>query len=424
MKQCPSCSTKNPDSARFCQNCGVNLDGVESIRADFSSTANEFFAKASGILGESAQKVKGAMATGVEKAKGAAETGREKVQNTVAAGGWDKPASSTDPSQLNGGWDNSVNPNEASSVTVKKYSFFQSDEEETIAVIGEQAAVSDLEGTYRGPYAVLTKERLYVKNENGNFIIAATEILSAKKNAVKPLEWIYWIAVVFAVFLGIFSLCGSFLNLIAESEFNLTKALLILCSLISTIAAAISVHFHLRNDLKKTSIALIFSIFLPSANVVCIAIYLYNAWKNRTVPATFSIHCVGSSFSFAIDNYPPQELQDFQIQISLLIGVPVESKAAIAKGNGAANICGSSYQAYQSPKHPSGRNGSPAVTITAIIVILAIIIFAGVSIFNTLTTCKVSGCGNGVYKDGYCTTHYSKNYLDKAAGNVFDFFSE
>lgn len=244
MKQCPSCSTKNPDSAKFCQSCGASLEGVEVIRTDFSGTASDLLTKAGNILSDSAKKAKEVVADSVEKAK-KATTGEEKIQSTVQAGGWDKPAPPLDGDQLNGGWENIANSKEASSVTVKKYSFFQSEEEETVAVIGESAVASDLEGTYRGPYAVLTKERLYCKNEDGNFIMAVSEVLSAKENTPRRHEWAFWAAVVTAIMGWIYIL----ITLYSESGH------IYLYVTIAIIAAGISIYFHSRNDLKKTSIA-------------------------------------------------------------------------------------------------------------------------------------------------------------------------
>lgn len=419
MKQCPSCSTKNPDSAKFCQGCGANLDGVEAIRTDFSGTANDLLTKAGNILSDSAKKAKEAAADKVAKAKGSVTAGKVNIQSTVQAGGWDKPAPPSDGEQLNGGWENIANSKEASSVTVKKYSFFQSEEEETVAVIGESAAASDLEGTYRGPYAVLTKERLYCKNEEGNFIIAASEILSAKEISIRKYEWAFWVAVVIAITCGISVLIALYADI--SSGYSVNDGYIYLPATIAMIAAGISIYFHSRNDLKKTSIALAFtSLGLPLINVIFVAIYLCQAWKNRTATRIFSIHCVGKSFPFSMDNYPDRELLDFQNQVCLLTGRPLEFRPNANSGNGTPKVDRNSYQPSQVPKQSGGRKGSPIVTAAAVIVILAVLIFAGTSIFHALTTCKFDGCDNEVYKDGYCTMHYAGNQVNQAAGDFFD----
>lgn len=410
MKQCPSCSTKNPDSAKFCQSCGASLEGVEVIRTDFSGTASDLLTKAGNILSDSAKKAKEVVADSVEEAK-KATTGEEKIQSTVQAGGWDKPAPPLDGDQLNGGWENIANSKEASSVTVKKYSFFQSEEEETVAVIGESAVASDLEGIYRGPYAVLTKERLYCKNEDGNFIMAVSEVLSAKENTPRRHEWAFWAAVVIAIMGWIYIL----ITLYSEIS-NGYDGHIYLYVTIAIIAAGISIYFHSRNDLKKTSIALVFTcLYLP--NIIFVAIYLYQAWKNRTAPRIFSIHCVGKSFPFSMENYPEKELLDFQNQVCLLTGSSFEFRLNANSGNGTPKVNRNSYQV---PKQSGGRKGSPIVTAAAVIVILVVLIFAGTSIFHALTTCKFDGCENEVYKDGYCTRHYAGNQVNKAAGDFFD----
>ncbi|MBD5149304.1 MAG: hypothetical protein HDT18_02760 [Oscillibacter sp.] len=414
MKQCTQCSTMNPDSAKFCQGCGLTLEGVESSGTDFPSTAGSLSTKAGSVLSGNAKRANDAAAE-AGKTSGAAAAQEEEIRHTVPAGGWDRPAPSSGNGHPNSGWDNMIDPNEASSVTVKKYSFFQSEEEETLAVIGERAAVSDLEGTYRGPYAVLTKERLYCKNEEGNFIIPASEVLSAKETSTKKFEWAFWATVVVVMFLGVSFLPGFFsgdpLMQIPGYGYGL---------MIAVIVTGIAIYFHHRNDLKKTSIALAFTIFSPGLHIIFGAIYLYQAWKNRSVPRIFSVHCVGRTFSFAMENYPVQELQDFQNQVAFLTGVSVAANMKISPRNVTSKVRGNSYQAYQPPRQSIERKGSPIVPLAATVVILVVVIFAGMTIYNALTTCKVDGCGNEVYKDGYCTRHYAGNRANQAAGDLFD----
>lgn len=74
----------------------------------------------------------------------------------------------------------------------KQYPFFREEDEETLAVIGEEAVAADLNGTYHKPYAVLTKKRLYCKNEAGNFITETGALKSAKKGLLPGLNWFLW----------------------------------------------------------------------------------------------------------------------------------------------------------------------------------------------------------------------------------------
>lgn len=422
MKQCPNCSTKNPDSAKFCQNCGTNLEEVEATQTDLSDAAGKFFSQAGSLLNDGLKKAKESVATGLEQSKKSTTDEGKNVQSTVSAGGWESPILTSNISQPNSGWDDAKNPNEAASVTVKKYSFFQSEDEETIAVIGEKAAVSDLEGTYRGPYAVLTKERLYCKNEDGNFRIPVSEILSAKQTTTRNFEWALLISITLSI-LAATMLLLDFLADISGGYGIIPIDFLLPFSAIFT--AVIAIYFHRRKDLKKTSIALVLTILLTGIyafflNVIFALIYLYHAWKSRSIPDIFYIHCIGREFPFVMENYPLQEVQDFQTQLSLLTGISLTSSTKIKPKTEGGNVRGNSYQTYQPPRQSTGR--SPIVTIAAVMVILAIIIFAGVSIFRTLTICKVDGCGNEVYKDGYCTVHYAGNRVGQATGDLFDSF--
>ena len=63
----------------------------------------------------------------------------------------------------------------------EQYPFFRDGDEQTQAVIGEEAVNADLDGDYQKPYAVLTQKRLYCKNEQGNFITDASALQSASK---------------------------------------------------------------------------------------------------------------------------------------------------------------------------------------------------------------------------------------------------
>jgi len=316
-------------------------------------------------------------------------------------------------SQPDHGWDESISPSDASSVTVKKYSFFQSEDEKAVAVIGESAAASDQDGSYRGPYAILTKQHFYCKNEDGTFIAKASDVLGTSSNQIKKFTWAFWVAAIIGIFVG----AVPFLNIFAEILWDMGEPLPLVDALFEIwmgCCAVAAIHFYRRNDLKKATVALAFTI-LNTGCFIFTAIHLYQVWKNRTTPNLFNVHCVGRIFSFVMDNYPQQELQDFQNQVSLLTG---QADKSIHKSiNGPANR---SYQAYQAPNQSSGRKRSPIVTIAAVVVILAVVIFAGAFVFKALTTCRVSGCENEVYQDGYCFEHYARNQASEVAGGLFD----
>ena len=72
------------------------------------------------------------------------------------------------------------------------YPFFRETDEQTVAVIGEDAIAADLNGTYQKPYAVLTQKRLYCKNERGNFITDAAALRSAGKGLLPGRNWFLW----------------------------------------------------------------------------------------------------------------------------------------------------------------------------------------------------------------------------------------
>ena len=71
----------------------------------------------------------------------------------------------------------------------EQYPFFRDGDEQTQAVIGEEAVNADLDGDYQKPYAVLTQRRLYCKNEQGNFITDASALQSASKGLLPGQNW-------------------------------------------------------------------------------------------------------------------------------------------------------------------------------------------------------------------------------------------
>lgn len=67
----------------------------------------------------------------------------------------------------------------------EQYPFFRDGDEQTQAVIGEEAASADLDGEYQKPYAILSNKRLYCKNEQGNFIADGKTVRMAGREKPK-----------------------------------------------------------------------------------------------------------------------------------------------------------------------------------------------------------------------------------------------
>lgn len=76
MKECPKCSTKNPNDSAFCKGCGASLEGVE-IAQDPTSV---FLNRAGNLLSDGARKAKEAAAIGAQKAQKAVQDGAEKMR--------------------------------------------------------------------------------------------------------------------------------------------------------------------------------------------------------------------------------------------------------------------------------------------------------------------------------------------------------
>ena len=76
MKQCPKCSTTNPNDSAFCKGCGASLKEVE-IAQDPTS---DFLNKAGNFLSDGARKAKEAAAIGAQKAQKAVQDGAEKMR--------------------------------------------------------------------------------------------------------------------------------------------------------------------------------------------------------------------------------------------------------------------------------------------------------------------------------------------------------
>ncbi|MBD5153856.1 MAG: hypothetical protein HDT15_01955 [Oscillibacter sp.] len=193
MKQCPKCSTKNGNTARFCNNCGESLENIVGTSEEFSAAANGFLNKASSFFTDGA---KDAITSGTKARSVREEFSPQPTTHTIEqpGGGWDSAIYTAASSHSD--WNSATHPNVATSVTEEHYSFFRDEDEKTLAVIGGNYIASDLEGHYRFPYAVLTEKHLYCKNDAGNYVVDTAEIRNIKDNLVKISAWPLWIALV------------------------------------------------------------------------------------------------------------------------------------------------------------------------------------------------------------------------------------
>ena len=257
MKECPNCLKRHRNSKKFCDGCGTSLEHIPELPDDLTAFADQ----ARSVLHEQMKKAGAAAAVGLEKAKWTIETGREKIQTGksqhIPAGY--TPAAYTDVSsnsQPGGGWEHSVNPDDAASVEILRYPFFKEEDEKTIAVLGGEAVAADLKGNYRMPYAVLTEKHLYCKNEAGNFEVEASNIQHVEDNQTYRYGWMFMLAMIFPTFLGIFALMA-LLNMLSMGQLagGLIYAVCLGCY------AAICYFYH-RREVGKTMVALIALIFL------------------------------------------------------------------------------------------------------------------------------------------------------------------
>jgi len=417
MKKCPKCSAENPNDSKFCNSCGASLEGVEAC----PSTANDFLKKARTILNDSARKVKEAAETGTEKAKQAVTEGKKKVESMSQShessgdpssirmadqpgGSWDSAAQ--DASQQDSSWEKPVNQDGAR-LTVEKYPFFQSEDETAVAVIGEQFAAADLEGTYQAPYAVLTQEKLYIKNEAGHFIkkTSAIETLQigyqSEKDRIIALALtcieatIFFSAIggpVFGLFMGAICLATTYFALQASkkrSNIKLQPPPNIKVLLIFLIIGAVIIFITFSKLLSVLALAF----GLLSAK------YLHQYFQS---PKIFSICCSDGTFSFLLDKYPQQEIANFIDK-----ALPFCQKGKY-----------SSYQANTRQK--SSGNGKGAVIVVLILIALLLV---GGGIWYFETHCKVFGCGRAPTIDGYCKYHYAEKHVSDAYNEAEDFFN-
>lgn len=420
MKKCPKCDVENPNSSKFCNNCGMNLEDV----AVTTDTAGDYLNKAGHLLQSGIKIATETVTGGLETVKNAATIGKEKLLDTAKP---ETPPASFSPSvhsqsqeqtidsepatsSQGTSWESAKNPNDATSVNIKSYPFFRSDEEKTIAVIGERAADSDLKGVYQQPYAVLTQQHLYCKNEVGEFVVDTSDIQATKDHRVKIKKWVYLVWIVVST---LYSTAGFFSNLYSGDV-----GLALFC-LICTITNCLSIFFYRRqNHLKSIVFLWVFSLlmilllkdssFRVSDHLLMLLIfgafpliYTLSVWKSTKAPRVFSIVCTGGTFSFAIDNYSSQELVDFQSKVS-----------PFCKDRTTSFVPDSTVATKK-------NTGGEMIFVKVACVVLVICAITG-GILYYVTHCKASGCSDPVYEDGYCKYHYALYKVDSAAHGAYN----
>lgn len=236
---------------------------------------------------------------------------------------------------------------------IETYPFFREEDERTQAVIGEHAIVSDLEGSYQKPYAVLTQKRLYCKTAHGNFIINSDNVLSAgiTKKALL-LECLLWIA----FFIDI---CFFLINLIIDFRFitviidpfwsvvfpciiTVCSLLIFLCliivkhsgDVITCVAAAFLCVGPIVSFLKIRSVMRGFRVdeidwamminqvyhgreWIFLIPILLVVIYIVTVKVDRHLKE-FQINCSTTIFTFAPIMYSSRELKNFVIQLKVL----------------------------------------------------------------------------------------------------------
>lgn len=242
----------------------------------------------------------------------------------------------------------------------EQYPFFRDTDEQTQAVVGADAVDADLDGKYQKPYAVLTQNRLYCKNEQGNFITGISNILSVKRvQSASPFGWLFWCA--FAI-LGLYFLYWIYFTPSFFSELNMIRVIdpgsyeanrlgkEVLRHTLSLIIAFVSLIAFLatRKKYPKIAPALLcvwpgylllgdtvtalqrsinlptyFSIMSPialfSRIVPIVLVVIYYILSKQGNSKLEILHTDGN-FSFPVKNYPAEELKNFEAQVKALTG--------------------------------------------------------------------------------------------------------
>ncbi len=217
----------------------------------------------------------------------------------------------------------------------ERYPFFREEAERTQAVIGEAGIDADLNGTFEKPYAVLTRERLYCKTQQGNFIAPADQILRAGRGGAPGMPSYGWILLVLAVFatlvMAVTVLCLAY-------DFRRPASVYLSMVLCLVLLAAAFVFFRKRPKLALialvaygvpyfpylswfTGLAYGLSVFqllgflYLAFSVVCLLLYLRH---EKNVP--YEIRHTGGAFCFRKLDYAPEELAAFTKAVAELRG--------------------------------------------------------------------------------------------------------
>lgn len=423
MKVCPKCSAKVTNDVKFCANCGENLISIEPIPDETPDPLN----KMSLVLNDGVKKAKDTISIGMKKLQQTIETKLQTAQSeeeyretppfpqsptqSAVSSDWSSTVDTIPvEAQENISWEAAVNPNDAATVSVKKYPFFKEDDETTLAVIGERYAASDLNGEYQRPYAILTQKRLYCKNESGNFILKTSEIYTAREDPRPLRSWALWLMIPVAILFTLVTIGSTlvlaFLGITAHRKKNYKKASLF------TICVTVLVWLVLLVVAWQASDAGLLATLIPMLifglpPVVLTYLYVTSAQKALDTPQTFSITCAGGVFTFLTADYSLREFVDFQTKAA-----PFCSGTQPKNFSGGAQLqtYGASSRSFHTgPTNIQQKSSSYKKIILILIALLAV---AGiiVAIIYSTTHCKYSGCNRKVYEDGYCERHY---YIDK-----------
>ena len=420
MKVCPKCSAKVTNDVKFCANCGENLISIEPIPDETPDPLN----KMSLVLNDGVKKAKDTISIGMKKLQQTIETKLQTAQSeeeyretppfpqsptqSAVSSDWSSTVDTIPvEAQENISWEAAVNPNDAATVSVKKYPFFKEDDETTLAVIGERYAASDLNGEYQRPYAILTQKRLYCKNESGNFILKTSEIYTAREDPRPLRSWALWLMIPVGI-LFTPALVLVFLGIAAHRKKNYKKAsLFAICFTVLAWLVLLVVAWQASDTGTGLLGTLIFPLIFGLPPVVLTYLYVTSAQKALDTPQTFSITCAGGVFTFLTADYSLREFVDFQTKAA-----PFCSGTQPKNFSGGAQLQTygvSSRSFHTGPTNIQQKSSSYKKIILILIALLAV---AGiiVAIIYSTTHCKYPGCNREVYENGYCERHY---YIDK-----------
>lgn len=177
----------------------------------------------------------------------------------------------------------------------KKYPFFRDEDEQTQAVIGEDAIAADLNGTYQKPYAVLTQKRLYCKNERGNFIVGNDQLsgagISKGKSTPKFLLWAAFGITIIAVLLSVRNALGEINNSLRNIQFVLDHMGISVIDL--------AVNPELIKDIRPESLRLLYMlrVQIVVAVIILIAFLFFQIRLPKIAPIFL---CAYSMFSIIL----------------------------------------------------------------------------------------------------------------------------